>query len=65
MDGRIETLTGVGWIGMTRRGLGRGRSGEVEEEVVLCGEVEEGERLHGRGAEAGGRSGSPETGGKP
>ena len=50
---------------MTRRGLGRGRSGEVEEEVVGGGDVDEGERLHGRGAEAGGRSGSPETGGKP
>lgn len=34
---------------MTRRGLGRGRSGEVEQEVVLGGDVDEGERLHGRG----------------
>jgi hypothetical protein len=36
----METLTYVGRIGVTRRGLRRGRSGEVEE-VILGGDVDE------------------------
>lgn len=61
----METLTSVGRVGMPRWGRGRGRSGEVEEEVVLSGDVDEGERLHGRGAEAGVRRVRRRAVGKP
>jgi hypothetical protein len=49
----METLTCLGRIGVTWRGLRRGWSGEVEEEVVLGGDVDEREPLHGQTAQMG------------